>query len=998
MTARFPRFPCLPRIPVTRPRPIPLRALILLFAVLAAGPHLAARAAAAVPGDVNGDGIINLVDPILIKDHLIERAPLTGDALSRADANQDGHVDLQDVAWAAEHRYVPPVSTVSGRVELPDGTPLDPASLALISPAGEAPLSASWEFSNLPVWNTGAGQFLFLDDAATSDSLLMMYVAPEEVQTSPLDLTTTHTATALLALHPACFCLDDRQRRELLGIAKAHADFPDLVLMIGQAVETSPTLVSDYDHFPAIYELAGAIGNDAAGDWRDSQAASPAPQLQKGPLSPIAPLSVVGRSVDPHLDDWPGNGMTLVNPDLLFYGVQWGPGARQWTVLRGKAGATQLIPPGWTPDVEEPVELGDGDYMVEFWKGAGGVFSPNPAERTGNHANILKLEFAVMDILAPPGSSLLTGVINNNELIESLAENSTREFDDLCARFEAAGNLISYDDWFRTARRVLDFFRNGGVYEGGPIESLVHIVGWNDKVGRSFYSSLQSATWLDQLAKAAKVYDFFTKLSPFAFQVVCSPLYPNHYSYQISVSNGILYSTQAALVPPDAQLGASKVFPAVGETVNFDASATTDDRDTLEWLRFRFDFENDGVWDTAWTVGNATTTHAYASAGPKTCVVQVMDTDNLTAEACQFLYVCEAGSGWISIHVTPNSGQWRLFGPPTFTPVSGTGDFMTGPLLPLGSYTLLCYDNVPGYDPPALQTQTLAAGQTLAFNATWTPEGGQEITFTLPGGVPLVMKRIPAGSFQMGRQPGERSSYSFEDPRHTVNIGYSFYLGKCEITQKQWQAVTGANPVQYGISQGWGNYGLGDNYPAYYVSWDDCQSLLTTLNGLGLGGTFRLPSESEWEYACRAGTSTRFFFGDSLSADDNYQDGPAGILPGNRSDYMWWGFNESQNTNGQYGSGTHPIGAKLPNQWGLYDMSGNVEEWCQDWWHTDYSKPGRPDNGGAWNSQQSGYPYRLCRGGSWHNDAYICRSAHRWCDTPANRRSDDTGVRLSWTQ
>ncbi|MCX7015031.1 MAG: SUMF1/EgtB/PvdO family nonheme iron enzyme [Candidatus Sumerlaeota bacterium] len=160
-------------------------------------------------------------------------------------------------------------------------------------------------------------------------------------------------------------------------------------------------------------------------------------------------------------------------------------------------------------------------------------------------------------------------------------------------------------------------------------------------------------------------------------------------------------------------------------------------------------------------------------------------------------------------------------------------------------------------------------------------------TFLINGTVPLEMVQIPAGSFQMGSPDTERSRYSDEGPVHTVNIGYSYYLGKCGVTQRQWQAVTGTNPVAYAMSQwGWANYGLGDSYPAYYVSWDDCQSLISALNSKGLGGTFRLPSEAEWEYACRANAQTRFFFGDSLSVDDYNQDGPAGTLPGSATIWL----------------------------------------------------------------------------------------------------------------
>jgi len=273
--------------------------------------------------------------------------------------------------------------------------------------------------------------------------------------------------------------------------------------------------------------------------------------------------------------------------------------------------------------------------------------------------------------------------------------------------------------------------------------------------------------------------------------------------------------------------------------------------------------------------------------------------------------------------------------------------------------------------------------------------GAQEVTVYLPGNVPLVLVRIPSGSFQMGSPDTERSRDSDEGPVHTVNIGYSFYMGKYEITQGQWKALMDANPV---TDLGYTTFGVGDDYPVYYVSWNDCQAFVTALNAhiasTGQGAaTFRLPSEAEWEYACRAGTQTRFFFGDSLYAsdgvtpiDDYFDDGPAGTLPGNRSDYMWFVSNDST-----YGSKL--VGTKWPNPFGLYDMSGNVWEWCQDYWHDDYSQLGRPDNGSAWETQQSGYPYRVLRGGGGNTIASYCRSAPREYFSPATR-GPDCGWRL----
>jgi len=251
------------------------------------------------------------------------------------------------------------------------------------------------------------------------------------------------------------------------------------------------------------------------------------------------------------------------------------------------------------------------------------------------------------------------------------------------------------------------------------------------------------------------------------------------------------------------------------------------------------------------------------------------------------------------------------------------------------------------------------------------------------------MVRIPAGSFMMGSNEGPDWSRCHEDngwsnceqPVHEVTIGYDFYMGKFELTQAQWLAVMESwpywDPADYG-------YGHGPNYPAYCISWNNCQNFVKELNKLGLG-TFRLPSEAEWEYACRAGTTTRFYFGDSIECGTSCEDCAAGVLPGNRSDYMWYCGNNSP-------KGTKPVGGKLPNDFGLYDMNGNVYEWCQDYWHQGYA--GAPDDGCVWESSMGSY--RVLRGGTWGSDARECRAANRNV-SPPDSQSTRHGARFVWT-
>lgn len=246
-----------------------------------------------------------------------------------------------------------------------------------------------------------------------------------------------------------------------------------------------------------------------------------------------------------------------------------------------------------------------------------------------------------------------------------------------------------------------------------------------------------------------------------------------------------------------------------------------------------------------------------------------------------------------------------------------------------------------------------------------------EITITLPGDIPLAMVRIPAGSFLMGRYSGEQDSLSNEDPQHPVTIGYEFYLGKYTITQAQWKAVMGTVPW---TGRG---YVLDDpNSPAVYITWNDAQEFVWKLNQLGLG-SFRLPSEAEWEYACRAGTTTRFYWGD----DPHYTQ---------ISQYAWWQGN-AWNVNERY---VHLVGLKLPNAWGLYDMSGNVWEWCEDDWHNNYN--GAPTDGSAWINTPRAV-HRVMRGSSMDEKHFYCRSAFRGRFSPGSGNYN-RGFRIAWSQ
>jgi formylglycine-generating enzyme required for sulfatase activity len=202
---------------------------------------------------------------------------------------------------------------------------------------------------------------------------------------------------------------------------------------------------------------------------------------------------------------------------------------------------------------------------------------------------------------------------------------------------------------------------------------------------------------------------------------------------------------------------------------------------------------------------------------------------------------------------------------------------------------------------------------------------------------------IPAGEFQMGSTSG----YYGERPVHTVRISKPFYLGIHEVTQGQWKAVMGNNPSQF----------KGDaNRPVEMVSWEEVQQFIDTLNTREGGTKYRLPTEAEWEYAARAGSTTAYSFGDDSSQLGQYA----------------WFRGTANNT-------THPVGQPQPNAWGLYDMHGNVWEWVQDWYGEYVAGPVTDPQGSASGSG------RVIRGGSWFSGAEGCRSADRSYSAPGAR-------------
>ncbi len=210
----------------------------------------------------------------------------------------------------------------------------------------------------------------------------------------------------------------------------------------------------------------------------------------------------------------------------------------------------------------------------------------------------------------------------------------------------------------------------------------------------------------------------------------------------------------------------------------------------------------------------------------------------------------------------------------------------------------------------------------------------------------LDMVYIPGGSFMMGSPGGE--GYDTEKPQHRVTVE-PFCVGKYPITQRQYQEIMNSNPSNF----------RGDNLPVENVSWEDAVEFCQRLS-LHTGQEYRLPSEAEWEYACRAGTTTPFHFGETITED--------------LANYAAVDIYAIELT-------TTPVASFAPNPFGLYDMHGNVWEWCQDDWHDNYEDA--PTDGSAWISENHGK--KVFRGGSWFSDSKECRSASRFRNNRAFR-------------
>jgi len=266
----------------------------------------------------------------------------------------------------------------------------------------------------------------------------------------------------------------------------------------------------------------------------------------------------------------------------------------------------------------------------------------------------------------------------------------------------------------------------------------------------------------------------------------------------------------------------------------------------------------------------------------------------------------------------------------------------------------------PGNDKALIKAgsiKTVEIGGGMKMDFVWCPPGSFMMGSSLAGQKSAI-KALPADLKQDTRQ-STLAAIQNEGPQHRVTFTKGFWMAKTEVTQAHWKQVMGNNPGKFVDS--------GLDAPVETVSWNDCQAFIAKLNGIlakKKTGILRLPTEAEWEYASRAGTKTAYSFGDDATK---------------LGDYAWFAGNSGMNT--------HPVGRKKPNPWGLYDMHGNVWEWCADFYEK-YTADAVTDPAEATTGQG-----RVGRGGGWDDFAADCRAAYRSFGRPADFKASPLGLR-----
>jgi len=525
----------------------------------------------------------------------------------------------------------PTTKTVNGMLNIPSNQ--ENQSLVVLSTlkvqsfVGTANIDSFGNFYNLPVVNEDGGQVVFVlnDD---NDAMMAAYISKESVSTGMITIGAREMALGIILFNPYISILPEDQKIAVINQAENHNDFDNLVRNIEYALIHSPENALDYESFPCIYNTAMAIGLEILESYGDNI-------LVSGENYGV--FASVGPDELPHLKDPAGSYVTFVNPKMVFYGIKIAPSPASETddmLLRGR-GSLVSMQLGWPPVVTTPphehdFNLGEGAFTITFYKGLDSSVNdwldPLTAPGKATYANFLKCVGIVLDVF-----NLQWYVKLNDTTIFHLVS----AVDPPSLYFDASfRDALSTVNWIKilegTTRYLIENWDDIAywVYQEWSGDSTVLALQSTLKVISGVANAIPYAKILVLGAKATNQY------IPFGYDLVTAP---SILEYTVQQTGGTL-SELSRSVPPTASFIFNPLQPSVGETVEFNASASYDDVDSAASLQVQWDFDGDGVWDTLWTTTKIAT-YVFSDRGSYKPILRIKDSDGKTGCNSHDIYV-----------------------------------------------------------------------------------------------------------------------------------------------------------------------------------------------------------------------------------------------------------------------------------------------------------------------------------------------------------------------
>ena len=884
----------------------------------------------------------------------------------------------------------------SGSLQLPTGAGLLAEDLQVLSFFGEVTPNAAGDF-NISMADSRKPQFVFAIDPETDNSLLLGYMDP--AQGEQVHLSCESTAVGLAFLTPLMLGTTAAQRSEFINGIKTHPKFSLLVEAVEATLQADPQNVLNYLAHPELYEQAVEISVDV---WQQMTAAGKLLALKSGP---------------PWIEGGPENTIYFVNPTYAYYAARIStanqssevvtvspiPGAANFNLLKiGRALKDRSLEPIREPPVRTDHPLDDGHFEVYLTKGFSEInIFDGSADGRASLANIQHFISLLLEI----GGEIVdvTGFLGTEGLDEQISGviEAVKDGDILAVVTGLIGIIDDQVDEEKInpkTMKVLNVLKS--------TTTVLGIIGIGEKIlnkgvpfvlslileqreaqyelihNRAQITALRSQEIGDELTgSAVEGEKTFTLPKGAQMEMVWIPgkdsgeFWLGKYEVTQGQWEAVMGTKPWAGEnpvredPADREIGVGKgpAYPAVNiswvDVHKFIGELNDAAGDSLyrlpteeEWgyacragtsTRWSFGDEESELTHYAW-YGHNSGFGTHETRDPQKAVLMDWHSHRVGGKF---------PNPWGLHDMHGNVAEWVQD-----KGVARGGSFASEPedVMSPSRYEYL------------LPEGSIIIGISVGFRLlrVEVPEPlWEEETFELLGDAEMTMVRVEPGTFWMG----EPDSNSDEEPQHQVTISKAFWLGKHEVTQDQWYEVMRTMPWA-----GQSNVESGSSYPATYISWEDVQEFIARLNEEAGERWYRLPTEAEWEYACRAGTQTRWSSGNDLS---------------DLADYGWYNSASYGRYNANTAAYPQMVSLKHANPWGLHDMHGNVAEWVQDWYDPDYYNfsPLMDPQGPLWPISNL-YRRRVARGGSI-NDQSFTRSASRRYYSPATHDAD-IGFRL----